>query len=328
VSTPPRPSALSYVLLFLPPFFWSTNFIVGKALVGKVPPWTLNTGRFGVSALILLPFILYKAPWRTVPRRLWAPLCLMSLSGVFAFNSVLYIGLHYTTAINATLVNSAAPLTTACLAWMIIGEKMTLRRSLGIFLSFVGVGWIVSEGSVENLYRLSFNRGDLIVLGATALWGLYSVMAKRMMRDISPLLLTGLTTLIGVVFLIPASLVELRHYPADLFDSEVLLAFAYLGIFPSLVSFVIWNRSIFIFGPTRTTLVYNSLPLFAVILSVTILHEAIHSYQIIGGAILIAGVLLGTLERPAGAPLSSHKASASPDPGFQESRPGRDNPST
>ena len=88
---------------------------------------------------------------------------------------------------------------------------------------------------------------------------------------------------------------------------EVLLAFIYLGVFPSFVSFLIWNRSILTFGPSRTTLVYNSLPLFAVILSVFFLHETIHSYQIVGGIVLLAGVLLGTLERPPAMPnLRSH----------------------
>jgi len=307
VATPPRASPLSYFLLFLPPFFWSTNFIVGKALVGKVPPFTINAGRFSVSALILLPFILYRTPWREIPRRLLPSLFLMSLSGVFAFNSALYIGLHHTTAINATLVNSTAPVTTACLAWWIIGEKMTTRRFLGILLSFGGVAWIVSEGMPENLYHLTLNRGDLIVLSATALWGLYSVMAKRMMQEISPLLLTGVTTLIGILFLIPAALLELRYQPADLWSLEVLLAFVYLGVFPSFISFLIWNRSILTFGPSRTTLVYNSLPLFAVILSVFFLQETVYSYQIMGGIVLIAGVLLGTLERPPAMPnLRSH----------------------
>lgn len=277
---------------------------MGKALVGKVPPWTLNAGRFTVSALILLPFILYGSRWREVPRSLWPALLLMSLSGVCLFNSVLYIGLHHTTAINATLVNATAPATTACLAWWIIGEKMTARRFLGILLSFGGVAWIVSEGTPKNLYHLTLNRGDLIVLSATALWGFYSVMAKRMMRELSPLVLTGLTTLIGIIFLIPVSLVELRYQPADLSSVEALLTFVYLGVFPSLVSFVIWNRSILIFGPSRTTLVYNSLPLFAVLLSLFFLHETIHSYQIVGGIVLIGGVLLGTLERPAGMPAS------------------------
>ncbi|MFQ5842859.1 MAG: EamA family transporter [Thermodesulfobacteriota bacterium] len=62
-----RASSYSHLPLFLPPFFWSTNFIVGKALVGQVPPWTLDTGRFVVSALILMPLLLYRREWQPVP---------------------------------------------------------------------------------------------------------------------------------------------------------------------------------------------------------------------------------------------------------------------
>ncbi|MEK7210267.1 MAG: EamA family transporter, partial [Candidatus Binatota bacterium] len=67
-------------------------------------------------------------------------------------------------------------------------------------------------------------------------------------------------------------------------------------IFPSFVSFLIWNRSILIFGPGRATLVYNTLPLFAVILSVIFLGEVLWPYQIAGGVVIIAGVIIGTKE--------------------------------
>ncbi|MFQ5681742.1 MAG: DMT family transporter [Candidatus Binatia bacterium] len=293
--SPPAPVS-SYLLLFLPPFFWSTNFIVGKALVGSVPPWTLNTGRFTVAALILIPLFLYRREWRAIPKDAITILVLMSVTGVFAFNSLLYTGLHYTTAINATLVNATTPVTTACLAWLFIAEKMTWRRLLGILLSLTGIGWIVSHGSLETLTHLRFNPGDIIVFFATTLWGFYSVMAKRMMQQISPFALTAITTGIGVLFLLPAALLELSWSPADLSRQEVLLGFLYLGIFPSFVAFLIWNRSILIFGPGRATLVYNSMPLFAVILSVAFLSETLMAYQVIGGVIIIAGVIIGTME--------------------------------
>lgn len=291
-----RVSFVSYLLLFLPPFFWSTNFIVGKALADKVPPWTLNTGRFVVSALILVPVFLYRREWPTLSRQSILPLILMSLTGVFAFNAVLYMGLHYTSAINATLMNSTIPVTTAWIAWLLLGEKMTRRRVLGILLSLAGIIWVVSRASLEILLGLRFNPGDIIIFFATALWGFYSVMAKRMMQQLSPFALTTITTTVGALFLLPAAYLELLWKPADLLRLEVLLAFLYLGIFPSFVSFLIWNRSVFIFGPSRAALVYNTLPLFTVLLSVTYLGETLLPYQIVGGLVIIAGVIIGTTD--------------------------------
>jgi drug/metabolite transporter (DMT)-like permease len=292
VEKPNHPSLSSHILLFLPPFFWSSNFIVGKALVGIVPPWTLNAGRFTVSALILLPALLYCKEWP--PRQAWLPLVLMSLTGVFAFNAVLYIGLRHTSAINATLVNATTPVTTALIAWLVIGEEITRRRVAGILLSFAGIGWIVSHGSLDTLLNLNFNVGDVIVFFATSLWGFYMVMAKPTMRHLSPLALTSMTTIIGALFLLPAATMELRAHPADLWRSEVILAFLYLGIFPSFLSFLMWNRSIRTFGPGRASLAYNTLPLFAVILAGIFLDEALQVYQIAGGIVIIVGVLIGT----------------------------------
>jgi len=294
VDTSTRRSLGSYTLLFLPPVFWSSNFIVGKALVGIVPPWTLNAGRFTIAALILLPALLYCK--ERPPRETWLPLILMSLTGVFAFNAVLYIGLRHTSAINATLVNATTPVTTALIARLVIGEKITRRRVIGILLSFAGIAWIVSRGSFAALLNLDFNLGDVIVFFATSLWGFYMVMAKPMMRHLSPLSLTSITTVIGALFLLPAAAFELRAQPAELWRAEVIFAFLYLGIFPSFLSFVMWNRSIRTFGPGRASLAYNTLPLFAVVLAGIFLDEALQTYQVAGGIVIIAGVFIGTRE--------------------------------
>jgi drug/metabolite transporter (DMT)-like permease len=282
----------AYLWLFLPIVFWSSNFIVGKALVGKVPPWTLNAGRFVVATLILLPALLYRREWPA--KRLWPRLILMSLTGITAFNAVLYTGLKYTTAINATLVNATTPITTTLIAHFLISEEITRRRVIGIGLSFIGIASIVSRGSLPALLALNFNLGDLIVFCATSLWSFYIVSAKPLMRDLSPFVLTAVTTVIGTLFVIPIAALELSVTGADLFHREVIAAILYLGIFPSFLSFFLWNRSIRVFGPSRASLAYNTLPLFAVILAGIFLGETLKLYQLAGGAIIIAGVVIGT----------------------------------
>jgi drug/metabolite transporter (DMT)-like permease len=218
----------------------------------------------------------------------------MSLTGVTAFNAVLYTGLKYTTAINATLVNATTPVTTTLIAHFLIREEITRRRVIGIALSFIGIASIVSRGSLAALFNVDFNGGDVIVFFATSLWGFYMVMAKPMMRQMSPLTLTAVTTAIGAALLLPVAALELRAAPAAIFRPDALAAILYLGIFPSFLSFSLWNRSIRTFGPSRASLAYNTLPLFAVILAGIFLGETLKLYQLAGGAIIIAGVVIGT----------------------------------
>ncbi|MEK7334774.1 MAG: DMT family transporter, partial [Candidatus Binatota bacterium] len=135
-----------------------------------------------------------------------------------------------------------------------------------------------------------------IIFFATALWGFYCVMAKPLMQYFSPLALTAMTTGIGAVFLLPAAFFELSSTPAQ-FGGYELLAILYLGIFPSFLSFLLWNRSVLTFGPGRATLVYNTIPFFAIILSAIFLGERLMLYQGVGGAVIIAGVVIGTSDR-------------------------------
>ena len=140
------------LLVLLTAFLWSTNFIVGKVLVVAIPPWTMTTVRFTVAALCLLPLLTTRpAAERSVTSSHLFPLLLMGLTGVFAFNSVLYTGLRVTTAINAALVNAVSPLVTTLVARVVLGDPLTGRALAGIVLSFIGVGGIVSEGSWQHL---------------------------------------------------------------------------------------------------------------------------------------------------------------------------------
>jgi drug/metabolite transporter (DMT)-like permease len=297
VENSPRASVVSFLLLFVPPFLWSTNFLLGKALVGQVPPWTLSTGRFIVAALLLIPVLSCRREWIPVVRQSFGAVILMSLCGIFAFNALLYTGLQTTTTINAILVNSTTPVTTALVARWLIAEKLGGKGILGIVLSFLGVLWIVGQGSIATFAALRWNPGDLLVFVATLLWGVYSVTAKRMMHQLSPLLLTAMTTSIGVLFLIPVSLWELSVNPVPVLRADLLLVFLYLGLFPSVIALLLWNRSVLIYGPSRASLVYNTMPLYGVVLSVLYLGETLKLYQLIGGSVILAGVVIGTRGR-------------------------------
>jgi len=74
-----------------------------------------------------------------VPRKFIVPLVLMSLTGVFAFNAVLYTGLHYTTAINATLVYNTIPFFVIILSAIFLGERLMLYQGVGGAVIIAGV---------------------------------------------------------------------------------------------------------------------------------------------------------------------------------------------
>ena len=172
---------LAYVFLVLATLFWSGNFIVGKfATLFEIPPLTLNVFRWISVWLILMPFT-YKEIFNNLPniKQNWFVISFMGLITISTFNSVVYFALNYTQVINAVLVLAAIPAATIFFSSLMNVERTNFFQLLGLFLSIIGIGSIISNGDVQKIFSLSFNKGDLWMLVCVITWALYSTLLKK-----------------------------------------------------------------------------------------------------------------------------------------------------
>ncbi len=169
-----------YLLLVLTNLFWAGNFIVGRAFHGTIPPAGLAFWRWAIALVILLPFAASPVvAQRELIARHWKMLTLMGLMGVAAFSTLLFTGLSLTTATNALLLNSTAPVLIVLVGWIVVGERVTARQALGIAVSLAGVTAIVFKGSWAGVRALDFGVGDLWVVAAATVWAAYTVLLRR-----------------------------------------------------------------------------------------------------------------------------------------------------
>lgn len=294
---------LPYALLTGVAFIWGLNSVFGKALVGYLPPFAIAAGRFSIAGLILFSWLIYKGK-SLPPRGTRFPLFLLGLAGVFAFNSLLYTGLQYTSAINGGLINSFTPIVTMFLAALVLKEKVTWRQAAGAVLSLLGVALIVCCGSLQVIASLSFNRGDLIIIASTFVWAFYTIYSKKIMAVISPMDTIAYSALAGLPFLWAVSLWELRDFNLPSPSWFMVLSFLFLGVFASVMAFLWWNTGIQRLGAARGAIFLNLIPVFSVISSSIFLGERLHSHQAAGGALILLGVLLSSSKarRDAGLP--------------------------
>ena len=286
-----------YLALTLVPLIWGSNFIIGKQLVETLPPFALTTGRFTVAFLCVLPIFLYyrtKHPVEKISAKTWGLLIFLGITGVFAFNALIYAGLKLTSPVNATLINAFNPTLTILLSISILGEKLRGQQIIGLVLSFIGVVWIAVQGQLAKLINLAFNQGDLVILGGALAWAAYSIGVKKVVTNVSPLVITTLSIFFGLLLLFPATYVELTFHPTNPLTWESILALIYLGLFPSVIAFWLWNRGIAQVGPTKASMFYNLLPLFTAIMSYLFMGEIPQNYHLIGGSLILLGVFWGT----------------------------------
>ncbi|OLN21782.1 hypothetical protein BTO30_13070 [Domibacillus antri] len=288
----------AYILLIFSTLFWGGNAVAGKYLAGSIPPVTISFIRLAISLLIVLPFIfpLLKRE-ASAARKNVKVLFILSITGVIGYNLLSYWALNYTTAINSSLLNSTSPLFIFLLSYLLIGEKITWKYTLSIILSMTGVMIVITRGSIERLLSLQFNAGDLIMLLAVTMWAFYSILVRDASKKMSSLGIFGYSLLIGFILMIPASIIELSFVPMDRIGLTEWTALFYLGIFPSICSFLLWNRAVALIGPSRSSIFMNLTPVFGALIAFFVLGERITVPQIIGGALVFIGVLYSSLKR-------------------------------
>lgn len=290
----------AYALTNLAAFLWGTNFVLGRLLRADIGPATLTLARFAVAGLVFAWLLRRVPPPERRPGAQWPWLLAMGLTGVVGFTVLLYTGLKFTTAVNAGLINGVGPLVIGLMAALFLRERLTPPMIAGAVVSLAGVAVIASDGSLEKLLQLQLNFGDVLVFGAVLAWGVYSVLGRVVTRTRSALAVSALSSLFGLPWLLPLAAWEQSVQPVNA-SPFVLGASVYIGLFPSVVAYLAWNEGIRRVGAARGVIFYNMLPVFAALLGVLILGEPLTGAQLGGGALVLAGSLLGVgreLRRP------------------------------
>ncbi len=279
--------------MILSAFFWSGAFIAGKLSVPFIPAFTLTFLRFFIATFILY-FVVkskdksnYKLTKKDVPIFLFT-----GIIGMFGYHIFFFTALKYTTAINSSLIGATNPIVTTILCIIFLKDKISFKRAIGITLSFLGVFLTITNANLSTMRNLDLNKGDLLMLMAVCMWAAYSVFSKRVMHKFSPLILTFYSFLFCTVFLIPFVMYERPWIFIGQVPYYSFLAIAYMSIFASVIGYLVQQMSIKQIGPSKTSIFINLVPIFSIILSVTILKESISTIKILTTLLIITGVYI------------------------------------
>ena len=274
---------------------WSGNWVLGRAVRAELPPLGLNFWRWSVAALILAPMALPRlgADWPVI-RAHWKVIAGLALTGAAMFQSMIYIGLRSTEAINALLLNATAPLFVILIAAVVLGERVTARQATGLAVSFLGAAWLVIRGEPANLARLTLNAGDGWVVAALFVWGTYSVMLKFRPPGLSAIGLTFAISVAGAAMMLPLHLGDGAAVP---WTAPALGSIVYTGVFASVVAFLAFNGAVARMGPSRTVTFLHLMPVFGSALAIVFLGERLELYHLVGFPVVLGGVLWATTGR-------------------------------
>ncbi|MEO8714283.1 MAG: DMT family transporter [Acetobacteraceae bacterium] len=297
LGAPARLWSSAWTLLVATNLLWAANIVLGRGVAGIVPPVALAYWRWTGAFLISLPFA-WKLLRRDAPVMLrhWRMMLLLSATGIASYNTLSYIALNHTTALNVLLLQSATPLMIVALAFAIFAERPSPRQAGGIALSLCGVAAIAGHGSAAALAALHVNLGDWLIIVGVAIYAIYCVMLRRR-PSVHPLSFLSAAMGIGSVMMLPLYVWEHAAGAHIEAGRAAWLAMAYMAVFPSLIAYMLFNRGVELIGAGAAGHSMHLMPLFGSVLAVLFLHERFRPYHAAGIALIGGGILLASFHR-------------------------------
>ncbi|MCX4746055.1 DMT family transporter [Kitasatospora sp. NBC_01287] len=284
-----------YPLLTLSAFFWGATFNLAKYSVRYLSAPASAALRFTLAAVVISLILVPQAgKVKTVLKQNKGIFTVLALLGVFGFNTFFFLGMRFTSPTNGSLIQATNPLVTALIAAVFFKEKISGNHKLGTSISFAGVAALILTGSVQRLQAP--NIGDICCLVANICFAFYAVLQKRHVKNSTPIITTGMTTIIGFVplWVVAAAVTPrptvtvLAHLPWQVYGALV-----FMGALGSVLAYVFWSQGIARIGVADTAVFFHLVPVFTVLVSF-ILGQQVTLLQVAAGVVVMSGVVISS----------------------------------
>ena len=278
--------------------FWAGNFTLGKfAYLENVPPNSLAFLRWSLVWIILFPFT-YKEilKLKSHIKKNLSLFIILGSTSVCIFTSLTYNALNYTQVINASLFNTAIPVTIILVCFLLKIETTNIFQISGLLISVFGILAIITRLDLDILLSLNFNKGDLFMIGAIIAWGIYSAYLRKRTFEVSLLTLVHIICTFGLIFLLPLFIFDITSGKIVEINSNLFYILIYVAIFPSIGSYYCWAGAVSIIGANRAGIFLSLIRLISTIMAIFFYNEQFQFFQLIGGILIILGLVLSNKE--------------------------------
>jgi drug/metabolite transporter (DMT)-like permease len=286
--------------LLIVALIWGVNFPVIKHALTDFLPLSFTVVRFALAAAVLFGVMVLRGERFAVARRDLPALAALGLTGITFYNLLFMKGLQLTTASHSALFISMSPLFAAVLQTLRGRERLRAPLALGLLFATAGAYCIIRSTHGEVRFGMATVTGDLLTIGASILWALYTVLAAPLLERYPPVTVTAWSVAAGTLLLLPAGAGELARQSWSAVPAGSWAALSFAALVGAAAAYVLWYEGVKRIGATRTIAYHYLVPFIAVLVSALFLGDAVRPLTVVGGIAIIGGVALVQRRKPEG----------------------------
>src|SRR5947207_5132226 len=293
----PRPTrpTYSWFLLIMANVLWAASYVASKFVLFDTSVTIMLALRMGLSALLLLPFLIARRKDLNLTRQAIPQLLILALVG-FVINKLLeYGGLALTTASDVALLITSESVFTAAFSWALLGERFKRLTGFALLSGFIGVYLIIERSLVPNipsgggLWRIV---GDFLVVLALLVEAFYTVRGKALLVKYPPLMITSASIVVSMIFWTPVAAWEIIHTGWHPLGLVAWLSVGWLAIMSTVVAYLAWFQGLAKVDASSAASALFIQPLLGTFLAIVLLHDQLTPMTVVGGILIIVSVYL------------------------------------
>ena len=293
MTVPAQHTTKAHLALLGTNLFFAINFTAIKYLINQelVKPFGLNLIRVGVTAILLWVFFIFKPLKTGIKKKDLPRFFLCALTGI-AINQLLFIkGLSLTYSIHASLLMLTTPILITFIAAWLLKEKINLFKVAGLILGIAGaVILIAARGQSANASSVLW--GDILILINAVSYTIYFILVKPLMQHYQPIVVIRMIFTMGFFMILPFCWNEFREIPWQSYALKEYAILSLIVIGGTFLAYLLNVYGIKMLGASVAGSYIYSQPVFATVIAVIFLGEALELYKIIAALFIFAGVYM------------------------------------
>lgn len=271
---------------------WGSLYISGRLVLQYIPALLVLFIRYALSSVILLGVGYHTLHGHiAIARKDWGELFFVGLVGYYLSNAALFLGIQYSSASFASLINSLTPVVISGLAIALLGEKVTKLQMGSLLVAVLGAGIIIGKPTAGVT-----TAGMLISVFALFSWAYATIHLKKLTAKYDPLLVTGYGMAIAAVLSLPTAWAFIRVTGSPVsFTGGLWAPLLYTSLVCTAFAHLMWNELLQKLPATYCASFYPLQPLTSMLLGVLLLGEEMTLSLLIGAACIVSAMVLNTL---------------------------------